>query len=114
MKSKQSALKKLTAFTNETKIVIGGCGCCGSPWLRKADGSGHYISDGDSDLEWVGKTQIMDAEDKVKSLRDQITQCMTNLRNLPMDNNVSYLLDELELAHMELFEAIDKLNVDLD
>lgn len=30
-------LKELTALTHKYKIVIGGCGCCGSPHINPLD-----------------------------------------------------------------------------
>lgn len=36
-------LAELAALTEKYGIEIGGCGCCGSPWLRKTDGrKGQY------------------------------------------------------------------------
>ena len=33
MKNKEAFLKELTELTEKHGIVIGGCGCCGSPYL---------------------------------------------------------------------------------
>ena len=30
-------LKELSVLTNKYRIEIGGCGCCGSPWLADKD-----------------------------------------------------------------------------
>jgi len=39
-------LKDLTELTNKHKIVIGGCGCCESPWIEEADFIGEYHASG--------------------------------------------------------------------
>jgi hypothetical protein len=45
-------LEKLTALSNEYKIAVFGCGCCGSPWLSDteefSDKPGKYILQGES------------------------------------------------------------------
>lgn len=35
----QQFIKELTALTKKHKVSIGGCGCCGSPYLDDADGA---------------------------------------------------------------------------
>lgn len=35
--TKQEMLEKLNEFTRETGIIIGGCMCCGSPWVTDGD-----------------------------------------------------------------------------
>ena len=45
-------LEELTELTRKHSIEIGGCGCCGSPFLSEiedADKNGHYVSGSDSD-----------------------------------------------------------------
>jgi hypothetical protein len=51
-------LSELSALTNKHGIEIGGCGCCGSPFLSPTEHRGGYncIDDGDGhadDLYWV-------------------------------------------------------------
>ena len=36
-------LEGLTKLSNETGVKIGGCGCCGSPWLDDCNGKGDYL-----------------------------------------------------------------------
>lgn len=36
--------KELTELTNKYGFSIGGCGCCGSPWVRDVN-TGEYIAD---------------------------------------------------------------------
>lgn len=35
-------LSKLTDLTRKYKTAIGGCGCCGSPYIFRTEGEGHY------------------------------------------------------------------------
>ena len=37
-KDVENFLKELTELTEKYKIVIGGCGCCGSPYLSDLNG----------------------------------------------------------------------------
>lgn len=67
-KKRNAALDKLTQFTRETGYMIGGCGCCGSPWLRKVKNlEGFYVGDGDSshcdDIDWKGKSEYAKESD---------------------------------------------------
>ena len=55
-------LALLEAGTRATGVSIGGCGCCGSPFLddaalddvtyRGVTYRGRYVSDGDQNVEW--------------------------------------------------------------
>lgn len=53
MNNKELFLKELTELSKKYDIYIGGCGCCGSPYLD--DEEPEYPSDGE--LQW-------DKEDK--------------------------------------------------
>lgn len=60
MTNEQTAdfLNDLTALTRKYNIVIGGCGCCGSPWLStKNDASDKRFSytcnEHRNELDWV-------------------------------------------------------------
>lgn len=72
-----------------------------------ATSKGHYTSTGDgSSLQWVGESKSEEMGSKSLELKDKIESAMQSLRYLPLDDNASYFLDELELLHMELFEAL--------
>lgn len=63
MNNYESFLKELTELTKKYRIVIGGCGCCQSPWMSaytkdafKAQVAGEYqrnLMRGRPELEWV-------------------------------------------------------------
>jgi hypothetical protein len=47
-------IKKLEKLTRETGIAVGGCGCCGSPWITTvditSDESGYGYAD---EIRWI-------------------------------------------------------------
>lgn len=48
-------LRELSALTRKHKITIGGCGCCGSPFLdslKDGDGDGKYMIRDNENLRW--------------------------------------------------------------
>lgn len=47
-------LKDLTKLTRRTGVIIGGCGCCGSPYLtvEKPVNDGEYRADGNDNLSF--------------------------------------------------------------
>lgn len=45
----QEFLDELTILSVKYGITIGGCGCCGSPWIEDLSSSKHYVAD-DLDL----------------------------------------------------------------
>jgi len=52
-------LKQLTELSLRTGVVIGGCGCCGSPFMQSTDKKcvpevGFYASDEYENIEWQG------------------------------------------------------------
>jgi len=54
--SRQLFLKELSALTRRYKFSIGGCGCCGSPWLHhdpKIRSGAYEVGDGDDRLVFV-------------------------------------------------------------
>lgn len=57
--NEQAFLNELTALTRKHGIAIGGCGCCGSPWLAAlpvADLVGEYEIRGSGEqLAWNPK-----------------------------------------------------------
>ena len=70
---RNAALDKLTRFTRETGYVIGGCGCCGSPWMQRVKNlDGFYVADGDAsgmdDIEWKGKYDTAKEDDTVRAI----------------------------------------------
>lgn len=46
-------LKELTELTIKHKVQIGGCGCCGSPYLGSPEEEGEYKVDPES-FDWLG------------------------------------------------------------
>jgi hypothetical protein len=47
-------LRDLSKLTLKHGYVIGGCGCCGSPFVSKETiKPGRYDCDGETDLRWV-------------------------------------------------------------
>jgi len=57
---KTKFLEALTALSREHGIVIGGCGCCSSPWISELDSDGAYIYDEDrygEGLVWQGRVE---------------------------------------------------------
>lgn len=57
-------LADLSALTKKHGIVIGGCGCCGSPYLTEpieGKREGHYTTDKSDDcLTWKGRSDHAD------------------------------------------------------
>ena len=60
MTNEQTAdfLNELTALTRKHKIVIGGCGCCGSPWLSTENNASdkrfvYTCNEHANELDWV-------------------------------------------------------------
>lgn len=51
--TKQEFLKALSELCNEYEVVIGGCGCCGSPFV---------YGDIDGDLKWDEDKKIFTLE----------------------------------------------------
>lgn len=51
---KQQFISELTSLSQKYGLTIGGCGCCGSPWVAEMEPSeknGSYSLDG-HDLRW--------------------------------------------------------------
>lgn len=46
-------LEGLTELTKKTGIAVGGCGCCGSPYLTTSDSGSRYEHTDFSGLSWV-------------------------------------------------------------
>lgn len=46
-------LVELAKLTQKYGISIGGCGCCGSPWLAQTEKKGHYVCHGGDRLSYV-------------------------------------------------------------
>lgn len=51
-------MEELTALSKKHQLTIGGCGCCGSPWLEDlSNQEGRYIyNDRNGKLEWNTST----------------------------------------------------------
>ena len=59
MSNREEFLTELSALSRRYGIVIGGCGCCESPWLESFEGDLHgcyYTTEGDSQLKWKAAT----------------------------------------------------------
>lgn len=53
---KKDFLRELSKLTKKYGVGIAGCGCCQSPFLTNAKGSGSYeVDDHDGSLRYVGK-----------------------------------------------------------
>jgi hypothetical protein len=55
---REKFIKELTELSRRHGIIIGGCGCCGSPFVRdipkgERQNAGYELSDGT--LNWKGK-----------------------------------------------------------
>lgn len=53
-------LKDLTKLSRKHKITIGGCGCCGSPYLVEIKKSGRYVIENietstPEKLQWINE-----------------------------------------------------------
>lgn len=55
MDRKEKFIAALTVLSNEYRCVIGGCGCCGSPYVDEEGNPGEYTykEDGYPELEWA-------------------------------------------------------------
>jgi hypothetical protein len=53
-KAREAFLQELSQLTIKHGIVIGGCGCCGSPWMDedRVSFKGSYSSEADEYIEW--------------------------------------------------------------
>ena len=49
-------LVELAKLTNKYGVTIGGCGCCGSPWLGETEKTGRYELSGGDYLHFVENT----------------------------------------------------------
>ena len=51
IEKKREFIRELTKLTRRTGVIIGGCGCCGSPYLtvEKPVNDGEYRYEGDGD-----------------------------------------------------------------
>lgn len=52
-------LKELSALSRKHKITVGGCGCCGSPWLHhdsKLRGGKYEIDEMSDKLVFISKS----------------------------------------------------------
>ena len=53
--NREAFMAELTKLSQKHGIRVGGCGCCGSPYLmdfQKGDKAGHYFLEGETDLRW--------------------------------------------------------------
>jgi hypothetical protein len=64
-------LSELTDLTLKYGVSIGGCGCCGSPWLdASADTdstSGYFRSAGGDRITWVDRGSVAEFEVEIAS-----------------------------------------------
>lgn len=55
-KAEEAFMAELTALTHKHGVKIGGCGCCGSPWLAATSNkTGRYSLDSDYSLQYEGQ-----------------------------------------------------------
>ena len=65
-KNIESFLKELTALSRKYNLEIGGCGCCGSPWIyeinkdQAKDEFGYFCKDDETLLRWTTKEEYED------------------------------------------------------
>lgn len=54
MKNEKAFVKELTELSKKYKIIIGGCGCCGSPFLSEMENeNGQYYKVRGKDIDWL-------------------------------------------------------------
>ncbi len=113
----------LTVFSRESGYVIGGCGCCGSPWMKKLKNPvGHYECNKNYDIEWkssakndieCGEDVVIDVEcDYVTSLTDEVKGLLATLVSMMDDDNMIEIAKEMEttLEILEMAIVESKLN----
>ena len=58
---------ELNCLTRKHRIKIGGCGCCGSPFLEEIEKepgpNDGYACDGSTELEWIAEIDPYFSED---------------------------------------------------
>jgi hypothetical protein len=53
----QAFLADLSELSRKHRVIIGGCGCCGSPFISSMDAEGHYKLGRDSYYEYPAGLQ---------------------------------------------------------
>jgi len=62
-KTLKEFLEGLAELTKKKGVAIGGCGCCGSPYLYIVDGAGTYRVNQRNDGDW-GERLCFEEEEK--------------------------------------------------
>ena len=101
-KELESFLKELTKLTKKYHIAIGGCGCCGSPYLTKLeldDISGKlklrgYVMDDNLNFNEIVQRYVTEEDKKeIKRLEKELEEKENN----DIDEEIERLLNENDL-----------------